>query len=330
MGSAKDQPIWMNLDKPKKPAAFADVLTPKASDEFITVSPNELHVHPANRLSGLDEDAVLDLMGDMAKNGQITPVIARMRSDNKLEILAGHYRHEVCKRQGINIKVVVRYNIDDITAISILTSDNELRSELTYLDKAMLAKEMEKEGWNVRSIGALSCFGSESTAYRHLRLYNLTRSVRDVILSEPSAYRNLNGAHIDLIHSVSNFKTEGGKTFSEGAVAKLQLELLGMAAKGATISEMTRLFDKAKSALSKGAVKKVRARRTLKRGEDALYTVGSACLLAEKRGKKDYTVRLPYVDDELAERVRNAIVSVVESDRDRLCSVLGIKENEDS
>lgn len=87
------------------------------------------------------EEALKELAEDIQENGLLSPIVVNKRNDGKLLILSGHNRAEAVKRNGDKIINAIVKNVDEATAMLILTNANlNQRQELLPSEKAFAYK----------------------------------------------------------------------------------------------------------------------------------------------------------------------------------------------
>ena len=111
------------------------------SDEIVELNISDLKPHPQDPFKPYPEDKLLDLSNSIEKVGLLNAIIVRPHADSGYEILAGKNRTNAVLNNGNKkIKAIIR-NVDDDTAIMILT-DSNLRNRETLLPS--------EKGWAYR------------------------------------------------------------------------------------------------------------------------------------------------------------------------------------
>ena len=140
-----------------------------------------------DRLDEGDESALASLAASIAANGQHVPILVRderaaLAGANstgangegraRYRIAFGHRRWAACARLGIAVRAVVA-ELSDEAMIVAQGQENAERRDLTFIERAGFAAELEGRGHSRRLIGeALACDKSEVS-----RLLSVCRSV---------------------------------------------------------------------------------------------------------------------------------------------------------
>jgi ParB/RepB/Spo0J family partition protein len=139
-----------------------------------------------------EDQAIEELARDIAQRGQIQDGVLRKNAQGKAELVAGKRRLLAIRRinrspaeYGSREPVPFRVKFERLTddeAIATNFAENRLRKELSPVDLASLARELERLKWTHERIGKLMGFGDSRVA-QLLSLWELPRSVLDMVHS---------------------------------------------------------------------------------------------------------------------------------------------------
>lgn len=101
--------------------------------------------------------------------GQITPLIVRVREDGKMVLVDGRRRYAALKEAGIAEAIVSIRDCDELEAQRLSTAANTAREEHTPLELCRTFSEMRNAGNTIKQIAVATCH-SESAVTQHLRL----------------------------------------------------------------------------------------------------------------------------------------------------------------
>lgn len=102
----------------------------------------------------LDPDDVVDLRDAIEANGQTVPILVRRHPSepDKYLLVYGRRRLEAIKSSAKVAKVrALVANLDDTSAVQAQISENMARRDLSYIEKALFAKELIENGFGNQS-----------------------------------------------------------------------------------------------------------------------------------------------------------------------------------
>jgi ParB/RepB/Spo0J family partition protein len=101
--------------------------------------------------------------------GQITPILVRLREDGKAILVDGRRRYAALKEAGIAEALVSVRDCDEREARRISTAANTAREEHTPLELCRTFSDMRDAGETIKQIAVTTCH-SENVVAQHLRL----------------------------------------------------------------------------------------------------------------------------------------------------------------
>lgn len=120
------------------------------SDNIISIDTSLIDAKENNRR---DFSHVPKLAESIAEQGQHAPVIVRRQENGRYLLVAGESRTRACKLLGIQVKAIVRDDLDDRGAFMITLSENDTRQQTNDLEKASgYARALEEFGYSVEEL----------------------------------------------------------------------------------------------------------------------------------------------------------------------------------
>lgn len=109
----------------------------------------------ADRIPSTSDSRFQDLKAAIAENGQQIPIIARPHPDDegRFQIAAGHRRWRVAQELGLNVKAIIR-KLSDQEVVILQGQENGPREDLTFVERARFAMQMENHGFDRDTISA--------------------------------------------------------------------------------------------------------------------------------------------------------------------------------
>jgi len=149
---------------------------------------DKIKFHPMNRQRRYDDDHILALADSIASEGPLQPCIVRPEGDEFL-MLGGHYRYLAHKKLGSRsiecfVKDVVESTDQRFLDLRSLLSDN-LQKEMSFMDKADMARLLVADDWPVCAISALPLMGTEQYVKECLAVWDLPKRLLDAITDIP-------------------------------------------------------------------------------------------------------------------------------------------------
>jgi len=104
----------------------------------------------------LDDPGIQDLAQAIAKHGQIVPIMVRPLPDrpDRYQIIYGRRRLAAIRQlgQGQTVKAIIRH-IKDEDAVIAQGQENNLRLDPSYIEKALFARSLQEQGFDITTIG---------------------------------------------------------------------------------------------------------------------------------------------------------------------------------
>ncbi|WP_199737837.1 plasmid partitioning protein RepB [Falsigemmobacter faecalis] len=104
----------------------------------------------------LDDPGIQDLARAIAKHGQIVPIMVRPLPDrpDRYQIIYGRRRLAAIRQldQAQTIKAIIRH-VKDEDAVIAQGQENNLRLDPSYIEKALFARSLQEQGFDITTIG---------------------------------------------------------------------------------------------------------------------------------------------------------------------------------
>lgn len=109
----------------------------------------------SDRISSASDGRLQQLKAAIAENGQQIPVIARPHptEEGRFQIAAGHRRWRVAQELGLKLKAIVR-KLSDQEMVILQGQENGPREDLTFVERARFAMQMETHGFDRDTLSA--------------------------------------------------------------------------------------------------------------------------------------------------------------------------------
>lgn len=155
--SAMREAIERKLENPNPEI---EALKAKLESGETVVELNPADIDPSfisDRLE-ISEEEVDELADQLRDRGQIVPILVRPHPERegRFQIAYGHRRWRALTKLGLNVKAVVR-NLTDAELVVAQGQENNARLDLSFIEKARFAIELEEQGYSRAVIcGALA------------------------------------------------------------------------------------------------------------------------------------------------------------------------------
>lgn len=116
--------------------------------------PRTLVPHPSNRSFPTNDDEWKSFVRSITEIGVIAPLICRLLEDERYQIVCGHRRQAAAIEAGLAEVPVELRQMDDKTAVAILTIENLQRRNPTPLQQAQGIADMLAVGWTLDEVAA--------------------------------------------------------------------------------------------------------------------------------------------------------------------------------
>lgn len=142
--------------------------------------PRTLVPHPKNRSFPTNDDEWKSFVRSIKDIGVIAPLICRLREDQSYQIVCGHRRQAAAIEAGLAEVPVELRQMDDKTAVAILTIENLQRRNPTPLQQAQGIADMMAVGWTLDEVAAELGMAPSVVARRN-QLNHLTKAWQKLI-----------------------------------------------------------------------------------------------------------------------------------------------------
>lgn len=150
--------VGLGLDRLHAEAAQAKVLREELASRETTQELDPNLFTPSivsDRIPSTTDTRFQELKGAIAENGQQIPIIARPHpaEEGHYQIAAGHRRWRVAQELGLPLKAIIRQLTDEQMVI-LQGQENGPREDLTFIERARFAMQMESRGFDRDTLAA--------------------------------------------------------------------------------------------------------------------------------------------------------------------------------
>lgn len=159
-------------------------------EEVKQIPINQIEPSPYQPRTVFDDDKINELCQTIKTHGIIQPIVVRVSSNNKYEIIAGERRWRAVKKLGLETisAIVKEYNDSQTASISLI--ENLQREGLTAVEEATAYQKLIQI-YNLTQESLAQRLGkNQSTIANKLRLLNLPQSVQDELLKRKITERH--------------------------------------------------------------------------------------------------------------------------------------------
>lgn len=148
----------LGLDRLSAEAAQAKALREELANRETTQDLDPALFSPSivsDRIPSTSDSRFQDLKAAIAENGQQIPIIARPHptEDGHYQIAAGHRRWRVAQELGLSLKAIIR-KLSDHEMVVLQGQENGPREDLTFIERARFAMQMEGHGFDRDTLSA--------------------------------------------------------------------------------------------------------------------------------------------------------------------------------
>ncbi|WP_157016759.1 plasmid partitioning protein RepB [Mesorhizobium xinjiangense] len=148
----------LGLDRLSAEAAQAKALREELANRETTQDLDPALFSPSivsDRIPSTSDSRFQDLKAAIAENGQQIPIIARPHptEDGRYQIAAGHRRWRVAQELGLSLKAIIR-KLSDHEMVVLQGQENGPREDLTFIERARFAMQMEGHGFDRDTLSA--------------------------------------------------------------------------------------------------------------------------------------------------------------------------------
>jgi ParB family transcriptional regulator, chromosome partitioning protein len=130
----------------------------------------------------MDENSLAELAGSIKSQGIMQPVLVRMLSAGRYEIIAGERRWRAAQLAGLQeIPVLIR-DVPDESALTMSLIENIQREELNPLEEALGIQRLASEFQMTHQTIGEALGSSRSTVSNLLRLLNLSAPIQELMM----------------------------------------------------------------------------------------------------------------------------------------------------
>jgi len=131
--------------------------------------------------SRMDQDALKELAESIKTQGVIQPILVRLVTTGKFEIIAGERRWRAARMAGLQAVPVVVRDIPDHQALAVALIENIQREDLNPLEQAIGIQRLINEFGLTHQSAAEALGRSRAAVSNLLRLLELAPPVRDLL-----------------------------------------------------------------------------------------------------------------------------------------------------
>ncbi|MEP9389910.1 plasmid partitioning protein RepB [Mesorhizobium sp. KR9-304] len=148
----------LGLDRLSAEAAQAKALREELANRETTQEIDPDLFSPSivsDRIPSTSDSRFQELKAAIAENGQQIPIIARPHpsKEGRFQIAAGHRRWRVAQELGRNVKAIIR-KLTDQEVVILQGQENGPREDLTFIERARFAMQMESHGFDRDTLSA--------------------------------------------------------------------------------------------------------------------------------------------------------------------------------
>lgn len=148
----------LGLDRLSAEAAQAKALREELANRETTQEIDPALFSPSivsDRIPSTSDSRFQELKAAIAENGQQIPIIARPHpsEEGRFQIAAGHRRWRVAQELGLNVKAIIR-KLTDQEVVILQGQENGPREDLTFVERARFAMQMESHGFDRDTLSA--------------------------------------------------------------------------------------------------------------------------------------------------------------------------------
>ncbi|MCR5944211.1 MULTISPECIES: plasmid partitioning protein RepB [Brucella] len=124
-------------------------------EQVVDLDPNVIDSSFVSDRLGTDGEEYQQLLQAIQERGQDSPILVRPHPsiDGRFMIVFGHRRVKVARELGRNVRAVVKA-LDDKTHIIAQGQENSARANLSFIEKALFAKNLETLGYDRETISS--------------------------------------------------------------------------------------------------------------------------------------------------------------------------------
>lgn len=148
----------LGLDRLSAEAAQAKLLREELASRETTQELDPALFSPsivADRIPSANDSRLQELKAAIAESGQQIPIIVRPHptEEGRFQIAAGHRRWRVAQELGISLKAIIR-KLTDQEMVVLQGQENGPREDLTFVERARFAMQMESHGFDRDTLSA--------------------------------------------------------------------------------------------------------------------------------------------------------------------------------
>lgn len=148
----------LGLDRLSSEAAQAKALREELASRETTQDLDPDLFRPSivsDRIPSASDRHLQELKAAIAENGQQIPIIARPHptEEGRYQIAAGHRRWRVAQELGLSLKAIIR-KLSDQEMVILQGQENGPREDLTFVERARFAMQMEGRGFDRDTLSA--------------------------------------------------------------------------------------------------------------------------------------------------------------------------------
>ncbi len=156
--------------------------------EVKQVDINQIDQNEAQPRKFFDSAKIEALKQSIKKDGLLQPIVVRAMQDGRYEIIAGECRYRALKELGETSVPSIVVDADDSKALDLALLENEVRSDLTYMEKAEAIEEYKKRHRTSYEKIAETLGMTPSNISNITSLNKLDDKIKEKLRKEPSDY----------------------------------------------------------------------------------------------------------------------------------------------
>lgn len=124
-------------------------------EQVVDLNPNIIDSSFVSDRLGTNDEEYQELLHAIQERGQDSPILVRPHPslDDRFMIVFGHRRVKVARELGRNVRAVVKA-LDDKTHIIAQGQENSARANLSFIEKALFARNLETLGYDRETISS--------------------------------------------------------------------------------------------------------------------------------------------------------------------------------
>ena len=162
-------------------AMFRQSIEAKIPKHIVEIDPMLVDPSPYQPRSVIEEEGIRDLATAIKAQGQLEPVIVRIKEDGRYEVLSGHRRTLACRQVGVLLQArTATADLTENEALVLAAMGNSGHEPLAPLDEARTAQNLLTLGNGIDSIAEVFA-RTAAWVRKRLKLLELDPRVQDAL-----------------------------------------------------------------------------------------------------------------------------------------------------